>query len=292
MKNQTQIVKAFLEGQIQKGNAEATAKRQVNSIKNYNEWCKSEEIKPSKSSYQNMMDYIEYLQSTGNKTRTIRQKLTALGHYFEFLNVPNPALLIKLKGSEKTVPNRLLTGQELIEIYQLYPTHGITRKRNKVLLSLLVFQGVCPSELPNIELKDVDLNNGTIYIPSIRTTNARTLELKAHQLLLFQDYLLKVRPLILQQANKQSDRLLITTGQSNKLRNIIAPILKQIRCEYPRLRTFQQVRQSVVQHWIKEHGLRKAQYMAGHRFASSTDRYSENEMEGLKRAIKSNHPLR
>jgi site-specific recombinase XerD len=281
----------FYTHQISKGNAEATAKRQVNIIDNYIEWCKSEEINASESSYENMMDYIGYLQVTGNKTRTIGQKLTALRHYFEFLNVPNPALLIKLKGNEKTVPNRLLTQQELTQIYQLYPTYGMVKKRNKVLLSLLVFQGVCPSELPNIEVKDVDLNNGTIYIPSIRTTNARTLELKAHQLLLFQDYLLKVRPLILQQANKQSDRLLITTGQSNKLRNMISPILKQIRCEYPKLRSFQQVRQSVVQQWIKEHGLRKTQYMAGHRFASSTDRYSEDEMEGLKRAIKTSHPL-
>ena len=282
----------FYTHQISKGNAHATAKRQQNIVDDYTAWCKAEGVEITESSYQNIMDFVAFLQQKGNKTRTIQQKLTTLRHFFEFLNVPNPALLVQLKGKQNTIPNAWLTEEELKAIYERWPTHGIVKKRDKILLSLIVFQGVCSSELQHIEITDVNLNQGTIYIPALRSTNSRTLELKAFQLLLFQDYLMNVRPLILQQANKQSEKLLVTTGQSAKLGNVIVPILKYLRCYYPKLKSFQQVRQSVVKEWVKQFGLRKAQYMAGHRFASSTERYDEDEMEGLKNALKTNHPLK
>lgn len=282
----------FYTYQVKQGNAHATAKRQQNIVDDYTIWCKAEGVEITESSYQNIMDFVAFLQQKGNKVRTIQQKLTALRHFFEFLNVPNPALLVQLKGKQNTIPNAWLTQEELKAIYELWPTHGIVKKRDKILLSLIVFQGVCSSELPQIEVSDLNLNQGTIYIPALRSTNSRTLELKAFQLLLFQDYLMNVRPLILQQANKQSEKLLVTTGQSAKLGNVIVPILKYLRCYYPKLKSFQQVRQSVVKEWVKQFGLRKAQYMAGHRFASSTERYDEDEMEGLKNALKTNHPLK
>jgi site-specific recombinase XerD len=282
----------FYTHQIEKGNAHATAKRQQNTANDYTFWCNAEGVEITESSYQNIMDFVAFLQQKGNKTRTIQQKLTTLRHFFEYLNVPNPALLVQLKGKQNTIPNVWLTLEELQAIYECWPTHGLVKKRDKVLLSLVIFQGVCSSELPKIEVSDLNLVQGTIYIPALRSTNSRTLELKAQQLLLFQDYIMNVRPLILQQASKQSEKLLVTTGQSPNLGNVIVPILKYVRCPYPKLKSFQQVRQSVVKEWVNQFGLRKAQYMAGHRFASSTERYNEDEMEGLKNALKNSHPLK
>ncbi|MCP4457928.1 MAG: hypothetical protein GY816_07890, partial [Cytophagales bacterium] len=48
---------------------------------------------------------------------------------------------------------------------------------------------------------------------------------------------------------------------------------------------------SVITKWVKTHNLRKAQYLAGHRFIGSTESYQENDMEGLIEKINQYHPL-
>jgi site-specific recombinase XerD len=166
------------------------------------------------------------------------------------------------------------------------------QKRNKVLLSLVIFQGVGSKELNLIELKDLDLMNGKIYVPGARTTNGRTLDLKAQQLLLFQDYMLNVRPVILKEANKSSDYFLVNSGQGKDLlTNVISLLLRKLRPNYPKLKSLQQIRQSVLTEWLKQYGLRKTQYMAGHRYVSSTERYNVDRMEGLKKELKTHYLL-
>jgi len=59
---------------------------------------------------------------------------------------------------------------------------------------------------------------------------------------------------------------------------------------YPNLAA-QQIRASVIVKWVKQYNLRKAQYQAGHRYVSSTEKYLQNEAEGLKQEIEQYHPL-
>jgi site-specific recombinase XerD len=53
----------------------------------------------------------------------------------------------------------------------------------------------------------------------------------------------------------------------------------------------QQIRASVITKWLRIHNLREVQYLAGHRFISSTESFMENDMEGLKEEINQFHPL-
>lgn len=66
--------------------------------------------------------------------------------------------------------------------------------------------------------------------------------------------------------------------------------MRQLRKSHPNL-TAQQIRASVIVKWLKQYNLRKAQYMAGHRYVSSTEKYLQNEVEGLKQKIEQYHPL-
>ena len=43
--------------------------------------------------------------------------------------------------------------------------------------------------------------------------------------------------------------------------------------------------------WLKQHNLREAQYLAGHKYVSTTESYLQNDMEGLKEEINQFHPL-
>jgi integrase len=54
---------------------------------------------------------------------------------------------------------------------------------------------------------------------------------------------------------------------------------------------FRQIRASVITNWLKTEGLRKAQYLAGHRTVQSTERYQPNNLENLIEDIAKHHPL-
>jgi integrase/recombinase XerD len=53
----------------------------------------------------------------------------------------------------------------------------------------------------------------------------------------------------------------------------------------------QQIRASVITKWLKSHNLREVQYLAGHRYISSTESYLQNDMEELIEEINQYHPL-
>lgn len=57
--------------------------------------------------------------------------------------------------------------------------HRLTAKRNKIIVGLMVYQGLNTTELIHLELEDLQLYKGKIYIKSGARSNARTLELKS-----------------------------------------------------------------------------------------------------------------
>lgn len=52
-----------------------------------------------------------------------------------------------------------------------------------------------------------------------------------------------------------------------------------------------QLRASVIVKWLRMYNLREVQYMAGHRYISSTESYQQSDMEGLKEEVNKFHPL-
>lgn len=288
----------FNEYLLNQGAAANTIKGRASAVSDFKNWLEVEQLDIEEIDYNELMNYVAFCKQKRNSVHTIRLKINSLKHYFDYLMVENeikenPASLVQLKGGTKKIVHGMLSVDELKAISELQFTRGLAQKRNKVLLSLVVFQGVGNVELGKIELKDVDLVNGTIYVPATRTTNARTLELKVQQLLLFQNYIANIRSAILEEANKQSDFFLVHCGEANTelFDNVIYKLIKKIRPYCPKLKSVQQIRQSVITEWIKQYGLRKAQYFAGHRFASSTERYNVDRMEGLKNELKTHYVL-
>ena len=113
------------------------------------------------------------------------------------------------------------------------------------------------------------------------------------------DYLQKVRPAFLQMAPKrktqtkvETDRLFIGAGGNcYSLSNLMTPLMARVRKMNTKVQHAQQLRASVITGWVKVYSLRKAQYLAGHRYLSSTEWYLKNDLEGLQEAIHHYHPL-
>lgn len=64
--------------------------------------------------------------------------------------------------------------------------------------------------------------------------------------------------------------------------------LKQIS---HKVKDIKQVRASVITHWLNHYNIREVQYMAGHRYISSTERYVQDDLESLQEIIESLHPI-
>ncbi|MGI8600072.1 MAG: hypothetical protein ACR2KB_12535 [Chitinophagaceae bacterium] len=57
------------------------------------------------------------------------------------------------------------------------------------------------------------------------------------------------------------------------------------------VKKFDQVRESVITAWLKQYDLRKTQYLAGHKYVSSTEDYKANVIDELQEDIRKFLPL-
>ncbi len=266
-----------------------------------------------------VLSYLNYLQKKGyeNKTRNIR--LNVIKQYFNWQiqqekRTDNPVAHLKIRGSKTQKLYPILNKQELEEIYTNYqiPTendkrknkrwfvsHKLSRQRNKAILSLLINQGLTTPEIDRLSLSDLKLKEGKIYISGSRKSNERTLELKSNQIIELMEYSWQVRPLLLEyQNNKEAKELFLavpglgkTKSTGNGKLQIWKRLTKEIKLHNNKFINFRQVRTSIITHWLKQYNLRQVQYMAGHRYISSTESYLVNQTEDLQKDIDQFHPI-
>jgi integrase/recombinase XerD len=169
----------------------------------------------------------------------------------------------------------------------------------------LIYQGVTTGELHRLEVADVKLKQGKIRIPGTRKSGSRLLELKPFQILEMHEYMEKVRLKILGQLKepkparkpaeinrkKLQDQLFISINGSENIKNSLLHMFKGLQRENPQIKNPKQIRASVITWWLKNYNLRQVQYMAGHKYVSSTERYQLNNLDKLQERLDKYHPL-
>jgi site-specific recombinase XerD len=201
---------------------------------------------------------------------------------------------INIKGVKQEVIHNILSLDELEDLYYSYQTkrgNPLSRKRNKTLLGLLVYQGLTTSNLQKLQVEDIQLYKGKIDVLGTKKSNGRLLELKPWQLMELMEYINEIRPRILEQTNKETEQLFLPLGTSFKLQNSLAKITKELKQINHKFIDVKQIRTSVIVNWLKQHNLRKVQYLAGHRYISSTERYQQDDLESLHKTINTFHPF-
>lgn len=249
--------------------------------------------------YKTFLKYIEELRKRNLKPRTLRGYVSNLKIYFDYLvavdiRQENSIQNIHIKGVKKEVIHNILSQDELEDLYQSYNTtkgNPLARKRNKILLGLLVYQGLTTQNLQQLQIENVQLYKGKIDILGTKKSNGRILELKPWQLMELMEYINEVRPRILEQTSKETEQLFLPLGNSLKLQNSISKIVKELKKINHKFIDVKQIRTSVIICWLKQYNLRKAQYLAGHRYISSTERYQQDDLESLHKTINTYHPF-
>ncbi len=105
------------------------------------------------------------------------------------------------------------------------------------------------------------------------------------------EYINEIRPQILKQTKKSTEQLLLPLGSSLRLGNTLQKMLKELKKINHKFIDVKQLRTSVIVGWLKQYNLRKVQYLAGHKYISSTERYKQDDLESLHKAIEQFHPF-
>ncbi len=277
----------------EKSFAKATVYQHCRYCGQFLEWLETQQISPSDCSYNDLLSWIDHLKQNGDSIKLINRKLLSVRHYFSFFQLKNkeaanPAAGLYLKSSRKRLVSGIVSFDKLEQLYQNYQIMDARTLRNKVILSLLVYQGITTDELHHLETEHVKLREGKLKIPGNKRSNGRVLHLQAFQVLDLQEYLLTVRPKL---TSEKDGQLFLSMEGNPELKNSLHHLFRALKKVEPQISNANQIRQSVVTYWLKNHNLRQVQYMAGHKYVSSTERYQQNNIEDLQKEVNKYHPL-
>jgi len=259
-------------------------------------WMEEESISAKEITYTDLLSYVCYCHKRGLKQDYINKLLGAVRHYFNYLKYTqqiqnSPAAGLYIRGKQRAIPHNLLAAEQMEDMYNGFTQKGLAGKRNKIILGLMIYQGLNTNELEQLEPGHLKLREGKIDIPRSRRGNRRILKLEAHQMIDLQEYVSKTRVLILEIIKKQNDKLFISIGGSDLLYNSIDRLVRILQKQYDYFINAQQLRQSRIAIWVKQYDIRQVQYMIGHKYVSSTERYQSTNLNDLQKDLEKHYPV-
>ena len=257
-------------------------------------WCVEMQLDKEQLTRNVLLNYVQYMQSHDLKVGTQNTRLNSLEKYYDYLKAEgvinqNPIKGFRVRNDKKKVVKNSLTPEELKQLYhnyeqylegkphQLnYPQREVVNLRMKLVVSLIVFQGLHTGELDKLTVEDVNPKKATLYVPSTARSNSRVIALDPSQIIPFYEYLNTLPP--------TQEKLFAT-----KIQKGFHYTMQELKGINPMVRNVQHLRASVLLNWIKQHGKRKAQYMIGHRYVSSTEKYVVQDTSDLSKLMETTH---
>ncbi len=306
-------MKDFISYMESKNHAKRTQAAYLKLVEQFLLWYNHDPINCTKK---DVLDYLAYLKKhTRQQNISRRASLTALNHYFTALLqkgfiASNPTSFIRIRGANKKQLYKIYTPDDLAGLvdnfyhvfisgfddsYMKYPTKKersfLSRHRNYTMLTFLLYQGLTTTELTQIGINDIDMQKARLTLNNGKTI--RNLPIQASQMGALIHYIKQIRPLYLEQCG-ETDRLFFSLSAEQHDKTFSKPLrqlTKQVKSIDRNFVNFAQTRTSVITHWIQTEGLRKAQYLAGHKHIQSTERYLPNDINSLMNDIQRFNPF-
>lgn len=237
-----------------------------------------------------ILDYVEYEQLKENpiKLGTINNRLNYLRKYYDFLIhkgliFTNPVKGIHIGRDTKKIVESPLAEKELHELYEQfvesttefeYPINfkkeyvEAIKKRNILVMSLVIYQGLDTGEIDKLHIKDVNFEKGTIYICGAARRNSRYLKLESHQIFQLMKYISSLPD--------DQEKLIATSMVSQGYK-----LSKLVRGVNPRAKDLSHIRKSRIMSWLKSYNIREVQYMTGFKFISSLEELLNQDIDDL-----------
>jgi integrase/recombinase XerD len=270
-----------------------------NHILQYQNLCSTYQ-KLETLSFNELLKIIE-IQRKKYSIVTVNNQIHSLEIYFYFqmeigIRKDNPLENFRIKSEKPKLLQGFLTSEELDFIYEKYPKtktgkYAIYSQRNKIILGLLVYQGISTGTLEVLKVTDIDLEKAQINIPktSERKLNTRILPLESVQILALNEYLSTGRKELLNLVNPdETTDLLFPKREKSQMKAVTKAIKTEVKKHF-KINHLQQLRISRIRIWMKQYNLREVQYKSGYKCLSSLEKYNQNELESLQEAVTKYH---
>ncbi len=257
--------------------------------------------KAEKANYTNVLDYIGLLREQNLHPKSLRNNLFAIKIYYRYLVSINkrndhPCQYLNLKDQiNRAIQVESLYPKEIVEeLFEKWESKNpINQNRDKIIISLLIYQALTVLEITQIKIPDVSLEDGTVKVKGNIKNKGRTLSLKPKQIMLFHNYLKNDYKSYYkkQKPGKRQEYFLLSEEGLQLYQGGINRMINKNKDQQNKLIPLK-IRQSVIAHLLKENNdIRIVQEFAGHRRTASTEEYKQTGLEELKSAIDKLHPL-
>ena len=248
--------------------------------------------------YGDVLYYIGILRKGGLHPKSLRNHLFAIKIYYNYLiesgqreDHPCRWMTLRDKINRQIETESLYSRGELEEFYESYRARAaLLENRDRIIIGLLIYQGLTVMEIGALRTEDIDLEKGRIRVRESRNTKGRSLPLKPEQIMLFYRYLQEDRELLSARGEGESERFLLSEKGGGLVIHNIGRVINRGR---KKKLLPQKIRQSVIAELLKEnHDLRIVQEFAGHKRSSCTQSYRQSGLEELRVMILRHHPLK
>lgn len=266
----------------------------MRDIRQFAEWLqKNEDSDVIDATQLNISDYILHLQSVGKSGATVSRSLASLKNFYAYLVSSGflektPVTDIYVDRGEKKLP-QILTGKE-IELLLAQPA-CIDAKgyRDKAMLEVLYATGIRVSELIDLDIDDVNLEQGIIKCNKAK--KSRMIPLYPAALRALSVYIHNIRDSMLADVDERA--LFVNVSGSRMSRQGFWKLLKhyQATAHIDKEITPHTLRHSFAVHLLENGAdLGSLQELMGHSDISSTQLYTHMINQKLKSVYEKCHP--
>ena len=245
---------------------------------------------------QDLGDYVTWLHGKDFQPATLARHLVSLKVYFRYLQLEgvleeNRAELLGSQKLWERVPH-VLSPEQIDALLESPVDHDPFWRRDRALLELLYATGCRASELSNLKLDDVHLDEGYCLCRG-KGDKERLVPLGRRAIVAFREWLEKERPALAARVESPPRWALLSYRGRRLRRERIWELLKRYvaRIGAPSSCSPHTLRHSFATHLLAGGAdLRQVQEMLGHASIATTQIYTHVDMSRLKAVHKKFHP--
>lgn len=262
----------------------------MRDIRQFDDWMQGSVLDTTQL---NIREYLAHLQSIGKSSATISRGVASLKNFYAYLVSSgflekNPVTDVRVDRGEKKLP-QILTGRE-IELLLAQPVCVDAKGfRDKAMLEVMYATGIRVSELIDLDLDDVNLDQGIIKCNSTKKT--RVIPLYPAALKALKTYIKDIRNSMLAEPTERA--LFVNVNGSRMSRQGFWKILKHYHetAQIEKEITPHTLRHSFAVHLLENGAdLGSLQELMGHCDISSTQMYAHMINHKIKSVYEKCHP--
>ena len=205
------------------------------------------------------------------------------------------------------------------EIKQLYEATFLPHRHNTIaigqrdraIIAIFYGCGLRRSEGKNLNINDIDLQKQLLFVRKAKGNKQRYVPIANKHLQDIKDYLKEGRewflyhhdsnemhhskrhgtPLIKKKIGSPPSGELEGALFAGNLHNTISLLTEELKGINPQIKNALYIRASVILYWLRQYNKRQVQYMAGHKYITSTEMYEVQELETLTSQLTKHHPF-